>query len=43
MNKVVKVILSPSKKYKVEIIKRNDGFYTIEIFRWFEGGYRPFI
>ncbi|MFB7159108.1 hypothetical protein [Lysinibacillus sp. NPDC056232] len=36
MNEVVKAILSPSKEYKVEIIKRNDGLYTIEIFRWFE-------
>lgn len=37
MNEVVKAILSLSEEYKVEIIKRNDGLYTIEIFRWFEG------
>ncbi len=36
MREVVKMMLSPSKKYKVEIIKRADGFYTVEGFKWFE-------
>ncbi|MDA1476976.1 hypothetical protein [Bacillus changyiensis] len=32
---VIKEILSPSKEYKVEIIKRHDGLYTTEVFMWF--------
>lgn len=35
MDKVIK-ILSPSKKYKVEIMKRHDGLYTTEVFAWLE-------
>ncbi|NPC94744.1 hypothetical protein HOO54_21575 [Bacillus sp. WMMC1349] len=31
---VIKEILSPSKEYKVEIIKRHDGLYTTEVFAW---------
>ncbi|EME73868.1 hypothetical protein OZL92_06025 [Bacillus sonorensis] len=36
MDKIVKRILSPSKEYKVEIIKRHDGLYTTEVSRWIE-------
>lgn len=36
MKETVKEILSPSKQYKVEIIKRHDGLYTTEVFAWFE-------
>ncbi|MFN2744960.1 hypothetical protein ACINLE_05070 [Bacillus sp. z60-18] len=36
MKKIVKKFLSPSKKYKVEIMKRHDGLYTTEVFAWFE-------
>ncbi|MCY7814800.1 hypothetical protein [Bacillus haynesii] len=35
MKKIGK-ILSPSKQYKVEIMKRHDGLYTTEVFAWFE-------
>lgn len=33
---IVKLFFSPSKNYKVEIIKRTDGLYTTEVSRWFE-------
>ncbi|MGK8607629.1 hypothetical protein ACRS42_21495 [Bacillus thuringiensis] len=36
MGQVVKELYSPSKQYKVEIIKRKDGFYTTEVYRWME-------
>lgn len=37
MDKVVQVIYSPSKIYKVEIIKRNrDGLFTFLIYKWIE-------
>ena len=36
MIEVVKEMLSPSKKYKVEIIKRNDGLYTTQVSKWLE-------
>ncbi|MCY8151208.1 hypothetical protein MOC29_13240 [Bacillus paralicheniformis] len=36
MDKFVKRIISPSKQYKVEIMKRSDGFYTTEVFTWIE-------
>ncbi|WP_207706237.1 hypothetical protein [Clostridium sp. HBUAS56017] len=33
---VVEEIISKKKEYKVEIIKRTDGLFSIEILRWFE-------
>lgn len=29
-------VFSPSKNYKVQIIKRKDGLYTTEAYRWME-------
>lgn len=34
MGQVVRELYSLSKQYKVEIIKRKDGFYTTEVYRW---------
>ncbi len=34
MGQVVRELYSPSKEYKVEIIKRKDGLYTTEVYRW---------
>ncbi|MGW5983361.1 hypothetical protein ACWFOP_23660 [Bacillus mycoides] len=36
MEKVVREYFSPSKQYKVQIIKRKDGLYTTEVYRWME-------
>lgn len=36
MEQVVRKYFSPSKQYKVEIIKRKDGLYTTEVYRWME-------
>ncbi|QHV45452.1 hypothetical protein C1N66_20790 [Bacillus cereus] len=36
MGQVVRELYSPSKQYKVEIIKRKDGLYTTEVYRWME-------
>lgn len=36
MGQVVSELYSPSKQYKVEIIKRKDGLYTTEVYRWME-------
>ncbi|MEY6553583.1 hypothetical protein AB8Q00_24480 [Bacillus cereus] len=36
MGQVVRELYSPSKQYKVEIIKRKDGLYTTEAYRWME-------
>lgn len=36
MGQVVREYFSPSKRYKVEIIKRKDGLYTTEVYRWME-------
>ena len=36
MGQVVRELYSPSKQYKVEIIKRKDGLYTNEVYRWME-------
>ncbi|PGO26332.1 hypothetical protein CN982_18545 [Bacillus cereus] len=36
MGQVVRELYSPSKEYKVEIIKRKDGLYTTEVYRWME-------
>ncbi|MGG0282515.1 hypothetical protein ABEY37_22775 [Bacillus pacificus] len=36
MGQVVREYFSPSKLYKVEIIKRKDGLYTTEVYRWLE-------
>lgn len=33
---VVKEIMSQNKLYKAEIIKRTDGLFSFEIFRWYE-------
>lgn len=33
---VIKEITSQSKQYKAEIIKRNDGLFSVEISRWYE-------
>ncbi|MCA0173245.1 hypothetical protein LCD38_15305 [Bacillus sp. RAR_GA_16] len=34
MEEVVKQIYSPSKKYRAQIIKRNDGIYSTAIHYW---------
>lgn len=34
--KKIEKILSPSKKYKIEIMKRHDGLFSIEVSRWIE-------
>ncbi|WP_042473130.1 hypothetical protein [Bacillus ndiopicus] len=36
MGQVLKEMLSPSNQYKVQIIKRRDGFYTTEVYKWLE-------
>ncbi|MDP7988247.1 hypothetical protein Q9B79_00175 [Bacillus sp. MHSD_36] len=36
MEQVVREYFSASKLYKVEIIKRKDGLYTTEVYRWME-------
>lgn len=36
MGQVVRELYSPSKQYKVEIIKRKGGLYTTEVYRWME-------
>ncbi|OUC03856.1 hypothetical protein BK784_01385 [Bacillus thuringiensis serovar medellin] len=36
MGQVVEELYSQSKQYKVEIIKRKDGLYTTEVYRWME-------
>ncbi|MGY3419346.1 hypothetical protein ACVWY4_005578 [Bacillus mycoides] len=36
MGQVLREYFSPSKLYKVEIIKRKDGLYTTEVYRWME-------
>jgi hypothetical protein len=36
MQQIKKELYSPSKQYKVEIIKRKDGLYTTEVYRWME-------
>lgn len=33
---VVEEITSQSKQYKAEILKRTDGLFSVEIFRWHE-------
>lgn len=34
MEQVLKEMLSPSNQYKVQIIKRKDGLFTTELYRW---------
>ncbi|CAM4028396.1 hypothetical protein [Lederbergia lenta] len=36
MEQVVHEILSPSNQYKVQIIKRKDGLFSTEVYRWQE-------
>ncbi|HDR7890790.1 TPA: hypothetical protein QCY29_003140 [Bacillus toyonensis] len=36
MERVIQEFFSPSKNYKVQIIKRKDGLYTTEAYRWME-------
>lgn len=36
MEQVIAEFFSPSKKYKVQIIKRKDDLYTTEVYRWME-------
>ncbi|WP_144501206.1 hypothetical protein [Bacillus nitratireducens] len=36
MEQVVREYFSSSKQYKVQIIKRKDGLYTTEVYRWME-------
>lgn len=36
MEQVVREYFSPSKQYKAQIIKRKDGLYTTEVYRWME-------
>jgi hypothetical protein len=33
---VVKELISQNKQYKAEIVKRPDGLFSFEIFRWYE-------
>ncbi|WIG40339.1 hypothetical protein [Bacillus toyonensis] len=36
MGQVMRELYSLDKQYKVEIIKRKDGLYTTEVYRWME-------
>ncbi|MDR4970569.1 hypothetical protein [Bacillus toyonensis] len=36
MGQVLGEYVAPSKQYKVEVIKRKDGLYTTEVYRWME-------
>ncbi|WEG12245.1 hypothetical protein PU629_19325 [Pullulanibacillus sp. KACC 23026] len=36
MEQVIKELLSPSKRYKVEIIQRENGFFSTEVYKWKE-------
>lgn len=36
MEQLIKEIMSQSSQYKVQIIKRKDCLYTIEVFMWQE-------
>ncbi|WP_078552107.1 hypothetical protein [Bacillus alkalicellulosilyticus] len=36
MERIIKKILSPSKQYKVVILKRKNGLYTTEVYMWQE-------
>ncbi|HDR8341978.1 TPA: hypothetical protein QC216_004430 [Bacillus cereus] len=36
MEQDVREYFLPSKQYKVQIIKRKDGLYTTEVYRWIE-------
>lgn len=36
MEQVIKEIFSPSKLYKVQIIKRKDNIFTTEVYMWQE-------
>ncbi|ACK62875.1 TPA: hypothetical protein ACGW6Y_005540 [Bacillus cereus] len=36
MERVIQEFFSSSKNYKVQIIKRKDGLYTTEAYRWME-------
>lgn len=36
MEQVVKEIFSPSKQYKVQIIKRENNIFTTEVYMWRE-------
>ncbi|PEE23581.1 hypothetical protein CON95_12165 [Bacillus toyonensis] len=36
MGQVLGEYFAPSKQYKVEVIKRKDGLYTTEVYRWME-------
>lgn len=36
MERVIQEFFSPSKNYKVQIIKRKNGLYTTEAYRWME-------
>ncbi|PGE40393.1 MULTISPECIES: hypothetical protein [Bacillus cereus group] len=36
MKEIIKEIVSKNKRYKVQVIKRNNGFFTTEVFAWFE-------
>ncbi|WP_158227736.1 hypothetical protein [Bacillus mycoides] len=36
MEQVVGEYFSSSRRYKVQIIKRKDGLYTTEVYRWME-------
>ncbi|GEU03871.1 hypothetical protein TuanDB_44540 [Bacillus anthracis] len=36
MGQVVRELYSPSKNYKVQIIRRKDGLYITEAYRWME-------
>ncbi|EMI9087169.1 MULTISPECIES: hypothetical protein [Bacillus] len=35
MKEIIKEIVSKNKRYKVQVIKRNNGFFTTEVFAWF--------
>lgn len=36
MEQIIQEFFSPSKNYKVQIIKRKDGLYTTDAYRWME-------
>lgn len=42
MSNVIKEILTPSKRYKAEIVQREDGSFEVVLYQWFEDYVEPY-
>jgi hypothetical protein len=42
MSNIIKEIITPSSKYKAEVVQRHDGLFEVMTYKWYEDYVEPY-